>query len=84
VEETAAERRHLVIHEGHLVEMNDIDRRFVTGEFMAQAGIAAGADAWRARLAAMESRGVTEVVYQPAGPDIPREMAAFAEVAGLA
>jgi 5,10-methylenetetrahydromethanopterin reductase len=77
------ERRHLAVHEGHLVAMNEIDRRFVTGEFMAQAGIAAGAEAWRQRLAEMESRGVTEVVYQPAGPDIPRELHAFAEVAGL-
>jgi 5,10-methylenetetrahydromethanopterin reductase len=83
IDEIPAERRHLVIHEGHLVAMNEIDRRFVTGEFMAQTGIAAGADAWRERLAEMESRGVTEVVYQPAGPDIPRELHAFAEVAGL-
>ena len=78
-----AERRHLVVHERHLVTMNDIDRRFVTGEFMAERGIAASAAAWRARLADMEARGVTEVVYQPAGPDIARELRAFAEVAGL-
>jgi 5,10-methylenetetrahydromethanopterin reductase len=84
VEAVPAERRHLVVHEGHLIAMNEIDRRFVTGEFMAQGGIAAEAEAWRTRLAGMESRGVTEVVYQPAGPDIPRELAAFAEVAGLA
>lgn len=77
------ERRHLVVHEGHLVAMNEIDRRFVTGEFMAQAGIAAEAETWRAKLVEMESRGVTEVVYQPAGPDIPRELHAFAAVAGL-
>jgi 5,10-methylenetetrahydromethanopterin reductase len=77
------ERRHLVVHEGHLIAMNAIDRQFVTGEFMAQAGIASEAAGWRERLAEMESRGVTEVVYQPAGPDIPRELHAFAAVAGL-
>jgi len=77
------ERRHLAVHEGHLVAMNAIDRRFVTGEFLAQAGLAASADAWRARLSGIESRGATEVVYQPAGPDIPRELRAFAEMAGL-
>ena len=77
------ERRHLAVHEGHLIAMNNIDRRFVTGDFLAQAGLAAGADAWRARLAAIEARGATEVIYQPAGPDIPREMRAFAAVAGL-
>jgi 5,10-methylenetetrahydromethanopterin reductase len=83
IDAVPVERRHLVLHEGHLVTMNEIDRRFVTGEFMAQSGIAASADAWRARLAGMQERGVTEVVYQPAGPDIPREMRAFAQVAGL-
>jgi 5,10-methylenetetrahydromethanopterin reductase len=76
-------RRHLAIHEGHLVAMNEIDRRFVTGEFLARAGLAASAEAWQARLVDMEARGVTEVTYQPAGPDIPRELRAFAEMAGL-
>jgi len=76
-------RRHLTVHEGHLVAMNEIDKRFVTGEFLSRAGIAADAEAWRARLAGMESRGVTEVTYQPAGPDIPRELRAFAQMAGL-
>jgi 5,10-methylenetetrahydromethanopterin reductase len=76
-------RRHLAIHEGHLVATNEIDKRFVTGEFLASAGLAAPADAWRARLSAIAARGVTEVTYQPAGHDIPREMRAFAEVAGL-
>jgi 5,10-methylenetetrahydromethanopterin reductase len=76
-------RRYLTVHEGHLVTMNEIDKRFVTGDFLANAGLAAPADAWRTRLAAIEARGVTEVIYQPAGRDIPREMRAFAEVAGL-
>lgn len=84
VEAIPAERRHLAVHEGHLIAMNAIDRRFVSGDFMAQSGVAAEAGAWRERLAEMETRGVTEVVYQPAGPDIPRELRAFAEVAGLA
>jgi 5,10-methylenetetrahydromethanopterin reductase len=83
IDAIAPERRHLAVHDGHLVTMNEIDRRFVTGEFMAQAGLAVSPDAWREKLAEMESRGVTEVVYQPAGPDIPRELRAFAEVAGL-
>jgi hypothetical protein len=28
------------------------------------------------------TRGVTEIAYQPAGPDIPRELTAFARMAG--
>ncbi len=38
----------------------------------------------RARLEHLEQQGVTEVAYQPAGPDIPRELTAFARMAGLA
>ena len=35
------------------------------------------------RLRALTSAGITEVAYQPMGPDIPRELAAFARAAGL-
>jgi 5,10-methylenetetrahydromethanopterin reductase len=36
-----------------------------------------------ARLRALSSAGITEVAYQPMGPDIPRELAAFAQAAGI-
>ena len=36
-----------------------------------------------ARLRALTEAGITEVAYQPMGPDIPRELAAFAQAAGL-
>ena len=75
--------RHLAVHEGHLITMNAIDRRVVTGEFLARLGRAAPAEAWQARLAQWEKDGVTEIAYQPAGPDIPRELRAFARMAGL-
>jgi 5,10-methylenetetrahydromethanopterin reductase len=32
----------------------------------------------RARLADLEARGVTEIVFGSAGPDMPRELRAFA------
>ncbi len=38
----------------------------------------------RPRLRALTSAGITEVAYQPMGPDIPRELAGFARAAGLA
>ena len=37
-----------------------------------------------ARLRALTPAGITEVAYQPMGPDIPRELTAFARAAGLA
>src|SRR5215204_3337215 len=41
------------------------------------------AEAWQPRLAPWQQAGVTETAYQPGGPDIPRDLAAFARVAGL-
>jgi 5,10-methylenetetrahydromethanopterin reductase len=71
--------RHLALHSGHLVEVSERDRPFVTGELLAAGGAALSAEGWRERLAAVEAAGATEVAYQPAGPDIPRELEAFAE-----
>lgn len=83
VDALPARSRHLTVHDGHLVTMNALDRQFVTPEFMARLGRATDAETWRARLDDMEKDGVTEVVYQAAGPDIPRELTAFATMAGL-
>ena len=83
IERVPDRTRHLAIHEGHLVAPNALDRPFVTGELLARLGRAAGVEAQRAQLARMEEAGVTEVAYQPAGPDIPRELRAFAAMAGL-
>jgi len=82
-ESLPASRRHLDIHANHLIGLNDLDRDIVTGDVVAALGVAADATAWRARLAASEAAGVTEVVFQPAGPDIERELRAFADMANL-
>ncbi len=51
----------------------DVIRRFTfTGE----------APALRERMRELGARGVTEIAYQPAGPDIPRELTAFAQMSG--
>lgn len=75
-----AEVRHLALHEGHLCEVNDRDRQFVTSELLAGLGLALDREGWKEKLAPLEAAGVTEVAYQPAGPDIPRELEAFAKV----
>jgi 5,10-methylenetetrahydromethanopterin reductase len=80
-ERVPAAIRHLALHEGHLVAVNDIDRPFVTGELLAAFGAAQPAGAWRERLAALEAVGATEIAYQPAGRDIPGELERFARVA---
>jgi 5,10-methylenetetrahydromethanopterin reductase len=75
--------RHLAVWDNHLVGLGGLDQGIVTGETLGPLGAALDADGWRARLAASEQAGVTEIVYQPAGPDIERELTAFARVAGL-
>ena len=46
---------------------------------MSATGVALDPGAWRERIAGIGEAGATEIVYQPAGPDIERELEAFAE-----
>ncbi|MGE0486979.1 MAG: LLM class flavin-dependent oxidoreductase [Gammaproteobacteria bacterium] len=73
--------RHLAMHDGHLVGVNERDRPYVTGDLLAQNGLAMDRGAWRERIAQLEAGGTTEIAYQPAGSDIPRELEAFAALA---
>ncbi|MCY3880911.1 MAG: LLM class flavin-dependent oxidoreductase [Chloroflexi bacterium] len=74
--------RHLEIHRGHLVELNEHDRRAMDREQLPPAQLTGTVDAIRERLARLEAGGATELMWQPMGPDIEREMRAFAQ--GLA
>jgi 5,10-methylenetetrahydromethanopterin reductase len=74
-----AERRHLAMHYGHLVHLNDYDRPYVTGQRLAEWGMAQSPEGWGRTFARMQHGGATEIAYQPAGPDIPRELEAFAK-----
>lgn len=73
--------RHLALHDLHLIALNERDRPFVTGDLLAAQGLALSRAGWRERLAMLEAAGATEVAYQPAGPDIARELEAFAAAA---
>ena len=70
--------RHLALHDLHLIAINDRDRPFVTTEFIRQQNLALSRAEWRDRIALLESQGATEIAYQPAGPNIARELEAFA------
>jgi 5,10-methylenetetrahydromethanopterin reductase len=80
-DDVPAASRHLALHDGHMCGVNEHDRPFVTGELLAGAHRAMDAAGWRDRLAAAAAEGVTAVAYQPAGPDIPRELEAFMAMA---
>jgi 5,10-methylenetetrahydromethanopterin reductase len=84
VEQVPARERHLRTHEGHMTYLNDLDRKVMSGELVQQLSFTGAVDDLRGRLAGLDQAGVTEVVYQPSGPDIERELRAFAEMAELA
>lgn len=77
-ETVPAERRHLEMHRGHLVTVNGVDRPFISGDVLGAMNLAMDAAAWRKRLDSLEQAGATEIAYQPAGSDIPRELETFA------
>jgi 5,10-methylenetetrahydromethanopterin reductase len=69
--------RHLALHDLHLIAINERDRPFVTGELLQQQSLVLDPAAWRERAALLESQGATEIAYQPAGPNIARELETF-------
>jgi 5,10-methylenetetrahydromethanopterin reductase len=77
-DDVPAEKRHLALHDRHLVAVNERDRPFVTGDLLVKGGLALSRSEWRDKLAKLEAGGSTEIAYQPAGPDIPHELEAFA------
>ena len=86
VEAHPENERHLAIHEGHLVKANPRDEPYVAD--LIPLASADGVDGYRgagrgAHRRDLAAAGVTEVVYQPAGSDIERELRAFASAAGL-
>ncbi len=76
VEEVAPERRHLAIHDGHLVLVTDRDRPAVLegASLIPSLTFTGTAAQLRERLDGLAAAGVTELAYQPAGPDIPGEL----------
>lgn len=69
--------RHLALHDLHLIGVNERDRPFITPEVIALLGGAFTPAELRERIGGLATAGATEIVYQPAGPDITRELEAF-------
>jgi 5,10-methylenetetrahydromethanopterin reductase len=77
------EARHLAVHEDHLVAVTERDQPLLNGDLLRSFSWTATRSELRERLDALEGSGVTEILYAPMGPDVPRELAAFADMAGL-
>ena len=84
IEQFPEETRHLKIHELHVVGVNEHDRPFIDPAAAAAATLTGTPEELRERLRGLEQAGATEVLYQPMGANIPRELQAFAEMAQLA
>ena len=77
---------HLALHEGHLAAVTDRDRPLLDAAgpaLLAATGWTGTAEVVRGHVEAAAQSGATEVVMAMAGPDIPRELRAFARAAGL-
>src|SRR5512144_1964622 len=87
VERTAPEERHFAVHEQHCVGLNEADHAAweAGGDRMLEEVTMSGTpDRVRERLAALSEHGVTEIVFQPCGPDIRRELEVFMAIAKTA
>jgi alkanesulfonate monooxygenase SsuD/methylene tetrahydromethanopterin reductase-like flavin-dependent oxidoreductase (luciferase family) len=72
--------RHLHIHQGHMVEMNDADvAAWRAGGYVSlpTATLTGSAETVAQRVAEMARAGATEIVFEPSGPDIARELDRF-------
>lgn len=81
--ERPEDERHIVVHEGHLCYVTDRDQPLIdsAGPAILQSGWTGDAASIAARFDEMGAIGFTEIMYMAAGPDIPGELAAFAEAA---
>jgi 5,10-methylenetetrahydromethanopterin reductase len=80
-----ARERHLAVHEGHVeaIPERELFLLDLAGPMLTQSGWTGDAAAIRARVEKAAAGGATEIVYMAAGPDVPRELEAFARAAGL-
>jgi 5,10-methylenetetrahydromethanopterin reductase len=82
IERVPPAARHLHLHEGHCVAVPARERRLLDPRVGASTFTGSEGEL-RARWSALAAAGATELVYAPAGPNIPRELRAMARVAGL-
>jgi 5,10-methylenetetrahydromethanopterin reductase len=84
IERAPESERHLAVHDRHCVALNAADEAaWAAGAhaLLEAVTVSGTRDEVRERVAALADQGVTEVVYQPAGPDIRRELERFMDAA---
>ena len=72
--------RHLAAHEGHVTDLTPRDRAALAGNpLLGVMGWVGTKSQIRERAEAAVAGGSTEIMFTPAGPDIARELRAFAD-----
>jgi len=87
VERTVPEERHFAVHEQHCVGLNEADvTAWEAGghRMLDEVTMSGTAAQVRERLAGLAEHGVTEVVFQPCGLDVRRELEVFMDTAKAA
>jgi 5,10-methylenetetrahydromethanopterin reductase len=80
VDQRPLEERHLGVHVGHCIDLNAADQAAwaaTGGALLPQTTVTGTADEVRRRIDELGEQGVTEVVFQPCGPDVKRELQAM-------
>lgn len=83
LEAIPAPRRHLALHQDHMVAISERDRALVSGDMLRAMTWTGSADEVYARVEEAAAAGATEILYAPMGPDIARELRAFARACRL-
>jgi 5,10-methylenetetrahydromethanopterin reductase len=81
IEQYPEAERHLIVHEEHMVGIADRDRPFISSDAIRRLTATGTPTRMREHISRLGDTGVTEIVYYPVGPDIPRELDRFIEVA---
>jgi 5,10-methylenetetrahydromethanopterin reductase len=77
--------RHLAVHSGHCVELNEADQAAWNSggsTLLGSSTLSGTVEQVRSKLDELAAAGVTEIVFQPCGPDVRRELERFLEAAG--
>jgi 5,10-methylenetetrahydromethanopterin reductase len=80
INQTPPQDRHLAVHDQHLIALNRADTAaWAAGSWKAipQTTLTGTADDIARRVSEIAAQGITEIIYQPTGPDIARELEAF-------
>jgi 5,10-methylenetetrahydromethanopterin reductase len=80
INQTPSQDRHFAVHDQHLVALNGADSAaWAAGSWKAipQTTLTGTARDIGRRVRGIAAQGITEIIYQPTGPDIPAELEAF-------